>query len=343
MLSVHIPHSRPRFGPEFSRAAARVLKSGQLASGPECEALEREVAGMVGIENAAAVDSGTSALMLALYALKAEREVKRVGIPAYACRAVLHAVRTAGAEPVCMDCNEHLRLDAAMAEKIVPGLDAVILVHPFGMIEPMIGKSWPCPLIEDIAQAAGGALDGRMLGGFGDIAITSFYATKPWGGACGGMVLSRKPQICRLVRRMRDVDKADISLSYAGNHRLSDVHAALARTRLSLAAEERGRRRHLAQRYDEWFAALAWAPVAREQSCNHYRYIVRVQNAASAIKMLRARGIDAARPVEQPLSAMLGQHCPGAEAAWRACVSLPLIADMDEEEINCMREAVASV
>ncbi len=342
-MPVRIPHSRPWFGPEFLQAAARVLKSGQLASGPECDALEREVAGMLGVEHAAAVDSGTSALMLALYALKAEREVRRVGIPAYACRAILHAVRAAGAEPVCMDCGDHLRLDMNVAEKLTPGLDAVILAHPFGMIEPMIRKSWPCPLIEDIAQAAGGQLEGRMLGSFGDIAIASFYATKPWGGACGGMVLSRKPEICRLVRRMRDVDKADISLSYAGNHRLSDVHAALVRTRLSLAAEERGRRQRLAQRYDEWSAALAWTPVAREQSCNHYRYIVRVQDAASAIKLLRGKGIGAARPVKQPLSAMLGQHCPGAEAAWRHCVSLPLIADMDEEEMNCMHEAVASI
>jgi len=337
-----IPHSRPIFGPAFVEAARRVIDSGQLAAGPECGALEHEVSESIGVDNATAVDSGSSALMLALHVLNMDQKSRRVGIPAYACRAVLHAVHAAGAEPVCMDCNDALRLDSESARALSENLDAVILVHPFGMIEPMVAETWPCPVVEDIAQSAGGRWDGKMMGGFGDVSIASFYATKPWGGACGGMVMSRNPDVCAQVREMRCADTADGVLPYAGNHQLSDIHAVLARTRISLAGEECERRMQLAKTYDEWFSELKARPVARETSCNSYRYIVRVDDASHVIEALRGHGVGAARPVETPLSRWTGQNCPGAEAAWQQCVSLPLLADMRRDELDCMKKAVTA-
>ncbi|MDQ6960172.1 MAG: DegT/DnrJ/EryC1/StrS family aminotransferase [Mariprofundaceae bacterium] len=341
-----IPHSRPVFGAAFADAARRVVESGQLTSGPECSALEAEVAGHIGIKHATAVDSGRSALLLALYALKEDGDIRRVGIPAYACRAILHAVRIAGMSPVCMDCSDDLRLDAAYAREIADGLDAVILAHPFGMIEPMVKESWPCPVIEDIAQSAGGRVgdqvSGQMLGGFGDVSVTSFYATKPWGGAYGGMVMSSNANICARVSQMRCADTADVTLPYAGNHQLSDIHATLARIRISKAAEERESRMRLAKAYDAWFSRLKARPVVRENSCNHYRYIVRVTDASHVIKALHAHGVGAVRPVNTPISRLTGQYCPGAEAAWKQCVSLPLLTDMSRDELNCMEQAVVA-
>jgi len=337
-----IPHSRPVFGPAFVDAVQSVVKSGQLAAGAVCTALEAEVAGLIGVRYAVTVDSGTSALMLALYALKEKRKVRRVGIPAYACRAVLHAVRAVGAEPVCMDCGEDLRLDAEKARDMGESLDAVILVHPFGMIEPMAKESWCWPVIEDVAQSAGGRMAGKALGGFGDVSVASFYATKPWGGAYGGMVMSSDAGMCEQVRHMRCADTAGITLPYAGNHQLSDIHAALARVRISQSNQECECRMRQATAYDEWFTGMKSVPVKREASCNHYRYIVRVDDASSVIEALRGHGVGAARPVEQPLSRLLGQPCQGAEAAWQQCVSLPLLTDMGEDELNCMKKAIAA-
>jgi len=343
-----IPHSRPVFGTAFADAAQQVVKSGQLAAGAVCAALEAEIARLIGVSYAVTVDSGTSALMLALYALKAKRKVRRVGIPAYACRAVLHAVRAVGAEPVCMDCGEDLRLDAEKARDMAESLDAVILVHPFGMIEPMTKESWSCPVIEDIAQSVGGRMDGqtdrddRMLGNFGDVSIASFYATKPWGGACGGMVMSSDADVCERVRHMRCADTADITLPYAGNHQLSDIHAALARVRISQSNQEREYRMRQAAAYDEWFTGMKSYPVKREASCNHYRYIVRVDDASGVIEALHSHGVGATRPVEEPLSRLVGQHCQGAEAVWQQCVSLPLLTDMSKDELDCMKKAIAA-
>jgi len=318
----------------------RVLASGQTAAGPECRRLEQQVAALTGMKHAVGVDSGTSALMLALLALKVEHGIRRVGIPAYACPALLHAARAAGLKAVCMDCDENLRLLPEEATAQAADLDAVVLVHPFGMIEPMVKEKWPCLMVEDIAQAAGTCLEGSPLGGFGDISVVSFYATKPWGGACGGMVLSRDERLHRLACSMCSVESVDLSLPHHGNHRLSDIHAALAQARISMAADERWRRMQLARRYDSWLRGRKARCVRREENCVHYRYIVRVQDAAALIASLHRRGVGAARPVPVPLSRLTKQLCRGAEAAWRQCVSLPLLADLREEELTCLQEAV---
>lgn len=337
-----IPHSRPVFAAESARAVTAVVQSGHTACGPISQVLENRIAALTGRKHAAAVDSGTSALMLSLFALSVDKPVRRVGIPAYACRALLHAVRAANAEPVFMDCARDLRLDPVQADALAPTLDAIIINHPFGLIEPLVTEDWPCPVIEDVAQAAGGRFGEQPLGGFGDISIASFYATKPWGGAYGGMVLSNQVNITERVCSMRNADVADVSMPYAGNHQLSDVHAALTTCRLDSAPAELELRRSLAVRYDGWLVNKSVELVRREPSSNHYRYIVRVENAAQVIEAFHAHGVAAAHPVAMPLSRLMGQTCPGAELAQQQCVSLPLLADMSEEEEDVMRKAMAA-
>jgi len=335
-----IPHSRPVFDDASLRAVQQAIASGYTAKGPLSEALEIRVSQLTKQRYGAAVDSGTSALMLALFALQCDAPLRRVGIPAYACRVLFHAVRASGAEPVLMDCAEDLRLNQSVARALAPSLDAVILVHPFGLIEPMVAEVWPCPVIEDIAQAAGGFFEHAPLGSFGEIGIASFYATKPWGGAYGGMVLSNRDDIYQRVCHMRHADTAGIALPYAGNHQLSDVHAALVMDRLTRAEEERQARMALAEQYDAWLARLAAEPVRRDATANHYRYIMHVDDAAKAIAVLASHAVGAARPVETQLGELTGEMMPGAVSAHRHCVSIPLLADMTEKEKNRMYEGL---
>jgi len=337
-----IPHSRPRFAADCVRILGDVVNSGHTARGPVSEALEARIAGRLDMPYAAAVDSGSSALLLALFALSMDKPVRKVGIPAYVCRALLHAVRAFGAEPVCMDCTADLRLDPLQAETLAPTLDAVILVHPFGMVEPLVAEDWSCPVIEDIAQAAGGRLKGRVLGSFGEMSVASFYATKPWGGACGGMVLSREPGFNERICRMRDIDTAEATLPHAGNHQLSDVHAALADCRVQRSDVEMQHRRELADRYDAWLQDKRAVRLACDAEANRFRYIVRVDDADRTIEALRANGVGAAHPVATPVSRLLGQVCPGAETARRQCVSLPLLADMSDDERERMYGAITT-
>lgn len=335
-----IPHSRPRFGPAFTKVARRVIDSGYLLMGSEAAHLEREISTFVGQPVAAAVDSGTAALELSLRALAAGRRVERVGIPAYVCSSVLHGVRNAGCTPVLMDCGDDLCLlpDAvAQAE----AMDAVVVVHPFGLVEPLAAANWPCPMIEDIAQSAGAVLDGRPVGNFGDIAVTSFHATKPWGGAYGGMVLGTAELVER-VKMMRDPDHGDEQTGYAGHHQLSDLHAALAACRFTQAEAEQELRSNSFDRLMALFTDDTTGRVLHERRGNDFRFLVRVEQAGELIQHLHEQGVMAARPVQAPLSALVGHNCPGAQEAWEQMVSIPLLADMSNAELKQIQRAINS-
>ncbi len=332
-----IPHSRPIFDKHFSESVQSVVSSGHTVSGEQVTRLEQSIMQHLGCHaNAVAVDSGTSALMLAIRALSASFSTRnttaRIGIPAYACASLLFAVRAAGCTPVCMDCKHDLRLDENKAWDIAASLDAIILVHPFGMIEPLVKEGWPCPVIEDIAQAAGAMLDGKAIGSFGDVTIASFYATKPWGGAYGGMLLGSE-ELCSQARAMSNPDADDFTQAYVGHHQLSDIHASLVLCRLASYEHE------IQQRQQHMLWLDTHLPQAYRQSINNreagnaFRYIIRVNNEAEKIiQHLRKHSIGASKPVQQPLNLATGETCEGAYQAWKDCISLPLLPIMSHDE-----------
>jgi len=327
-----IPHSRPSFDDRFIHAVTDVLRSSYTAEGEQSRQLEQQVLTQCNQPDAVAVDSGSSALMLAIRALQTQQMIQKVGIPAYACASLWFAVRAAGCTPVLMDCGEDLRLDVDHAWKLSPTLDAVILVHPFGMVEPLIAEAWDCPVIEDIAQAAGAIFQNQAIGSFGNISITSFYATKPWGGAYGGMVLGSH-EICNTVRMMSHPDDVNLSLPYVGHHQLSNMHAALALIRLQSVNSEEKSRQQLMQWLDMTLSKSLQQSIAHRKQGNAFRYIVRIDGDVDlCLQALHAEGIDAARPVQLPLSYAGEAVLCGAKKAWGNCVSLPILPDMSTDE-----------
>jgi len=156
------------------------------------------------------------------------------------------------------------------------------------------------------------------------------------------MLLSNRRDIFQRVCEMRYADTAGIALPYAGNHQLSDVHAALAMDRLVRADEERQARLQLVEQYDEWLVPLDSEPVRRETTGNQYRYIVRVEDAEKVIANFHSHGIGAARPVETSLDALTGDVLSGAASAWRHCVSIPVLADMTAGERTKMEKGFKS-
>lgn len=317
-----------------------MLAAGHPAMGSIAARLEQQLAARLERKFVVAVDSGTSALMLSLRALRQECRIIHVGIPAYCCSSVLFAVRAAGMNPVLLDCGTDLRLEAGQAMQRAASLDAVVLVHPFGMVEPLVSGDWPCLMIEDIAQSAGASHAGRPLGSFGDMAIASFHATKPWGGAYGGAVACNEAEPAEMIVEMRSADQSGEEWpEYAGHHQMSDLHACLALQRIADADALAAERHRRAVVMDGWFVDKASSPVMRDG--NDFRYIVRTPGrAGEVIAALRRHGVGAARPVAAMFPGEQLDDCPGAVAAWRDCVSLPLLTDFTPEEFLCMEEAV---
>ena len=90
-----IPHSKPLLGEREAEAASRVVYSGMLAQGAECEHLERELEAYLSVDHAVVVSSGSAALHLSLLALGLNGQ-HRVAIPSYVCSVLLNAVRHVG-------------------------------------------------------------------------------------------------------------------------------------------------------------------------------------------------------------------------------------------------------
>lgn len=322
-------------------AVHELLQAGRVVTGEEVARLEQVLCARVGRRCALAVDSGTSAITLALRLLARDRERAslRVGIPAFGCASLLVAVVAAGMTPWPLDCDpDSLTLtDSALRA----GLDLVVVVHPFGMVEPMIEADWGIPVIEDIAQSADGAWRAVALGGRGRVTIASFHATKPWGGAYGGALLLDDEREEVAVRRMCDPDGATEGGVAVGHHLLSDLHALLARQRLAESEALMARRKQQAVRMRAWLqqvdAQLCSAPVG-----NHFRLLAASHRYPAALlrQRLQAAGVAAELPVKQPLSKWVGVDAPGADTAFRRWVSLPLLADLTDDEAAIMELAI---
>jgi dTDP-4-amino-4,6-dideoxygalactose transaminase len=329
-----IPHSRPTLGSEDVRAVCEALESGHLSEGPRVAAFEKAVASRLGRAAGVAASSGTAALALGLRALGVGPG-DEVVLPAYACSALGHAVRFAGASPVLADVGDDLALDPEAAAHLVgERTRALVVVHPFGhpvRLGPFL--EWGVPIVEDCAQALGATLDGRPAGSLGAVAVCSFYATKMIAAGEGGMLVSDGEAVLTRARAMRGGSGA---LTGAFNHKLSDLAAALGLAQLGRLDAFVARRREIAERYDAAFAGTGIRIPEREAGSEpcFSRYVVRVPEASCFIVTLLERGVEAKRPIADPLVAGAGaDDLPEAARAFAECVSLPIYPSLADGEI----------
>jgi len=337
-----IPHSKLTLGAAEARALARVLRSGQLAGGPEVLRLEAEFAERFGFRYAVAVASGTAALHLSLLALGIGRG-DRVLVPSYVCVAVLNAVRQAGArEQLADSALGDFHLDGAR----IPGArpHAAILPHLFGhAADPGPVLRAGIPVLEDCAMALGATTPrGRTVGRRGAAAIFSFYATKLITGGEGGLVATDDRGLADEVRDRRAYDKKD-DWRLRFNYKLTDLQAALIRCQLRRVTTLIARRRELAARYDELLRDLDLIRPPRTAGSSYHRYVVRTDRGFEAIQgRLAAARIDVARPVHRPLHRLLDlsrRRFPNAEQLFLTSISIPIYPTL----LRSAQERVARV
>lgn len=342
-----IPHNRLTHGREEAEAVRAVMESGHWAMGAETAAFEADLARLTRRKEAVAVGSGFAALRLTLMALQVG-EGDEVVIPAYCCVALANAVLALGALPVAADVTpDTWCLDPAAAEKAVtPRTKAIIAVHSFGVAADMaaLRKLGP-PLIEDCAH---GLMEGGM-GRQGDVAITSFYATKLVAAGEGGAVLADDPAIAAAVRAARDYGDQPAS-ALRQNDKITDLCAALVRVQLARLPEMIERRAELAQNYLESFSALsekgAFALPQDIPGRIWYRFCLGVEDVGEWTAKLEGEGVSADHPVwdwrEEGGPARLAS-CPVSDAAYKSLLSLPLYPSLSRQEQERVCAAVRAI
>src|ERR1700681_14619 len=226
---------------EIDAAVARVLATGQFVLGSEVAALEEEFADYCDVRHAVGVNSGTSALHLALLAAGIGPGDEVLTTP-FTFYATVAAIEYAGATPVYVDIDPSTfnvdvrRMEAAISERT----RAILPVHLYGQpadMDPIldIARRHKLVVIEDAGQAHGAEYKGRRAGGIADLGCFSFYPTKNLGAAGeGGMVTTNNPEYAGTIAMLRNWGEEHryYPVLKGYNYRLPAIQAAILRVKL---------------------------------------------------------------------------------------------------------------
>lgn len=365
--AMQVPLARPWFDEEEVQAAADVVRSGWLISGPVVAEFERRFGERLGGVEAVAVNSGSSALLVALAALGVGPG-DEVLVPDMTFVATASAAMFLGARPVFADIEmRYYCLDPEEVERrLTPRTKVIVPVHYAGHtadMEPLmaLARRRGVRVLEDAAEAhlsryRGGAHAGTI----GDAGIFSFTPSKPMSTGEGGMIVTPDPALaarCRLLRSFGDTGKFRWDL-LGFNFRMPEVMGAIGLTQLGRLDDAVARRREIAARYTEAFAAddAIVTPVVRTpEDANFQLYTIRLRLPAlsadrdSVIRTLEAYGV-ASRLYYPPLhvQGVFGtDHRPRPSAEYphtlefaRTALSLPIYPTMTAEEQDHVIAAV---
>lgn len=344
---------------EIDAAVLGVLESTQFVLGNEVAAFEEEFARYCGAQHGIAVNSGTSALHLSLLAAGIGPGDEVITTP-FTFVATAAAIRYTGARPVYVDIDagsfniDPTRIEAAITERT----RAILPVHLYGQPADMdaireIAIRRNLITIEDACQAHGAEYRGRRVGGIGDLGCFSFYPGKNLGAyGEGGMVVTNDDNYARQIRMQRDWGQESryhhVLPGY--NYRMEGMQGAILRVKLRHLDAWTDARRDHARRYA---ALLAGARVQAPQELPYARHVYHVYAIRSAERdALQAAlqtggiqtGIHYPIPVHlQPAYAdpqFQAGDFPHAEQAAREVLSLPMFAELTDEQIRIVADAV---
>jgi dTDP-4-amino-4,6-dideoxygalactose transaminase len=345
--------------PEIDAAIARVLESCQFVLGPEVAGFEQEFATYCGAAECVALNSGTSALHLALLAGGVGPGDEVITVP-FTFVASVAAVIYANARPVLVDIDpQSFTMDpAAIEAAITPRTKAILPVHLYGQTADMdpimaVARRHGLVVIEDAAQAHGAKYKGRPAGSIGDMACFSFYPGKNLGAyGEGGAVTTSNAEYARSIRMLRDwgQDRKYHHVLRGYNYRMEGFQGAILRVKLRHLETWTEARRAIVSHYNELLADSGIETPTEMPWARHvyHVYTLRTEDRDGLHATLQAEGIQTGihYPVPahlQPAYADLGYGkgaFPRAEAAAEQVLSLPLYPELSSQAVTEVAGAV---
>ena len=383
---MNIPIARTSLLESEIQSVMEPLRTGWLVQGPKVREFEDKWSAFTGANHSIAVTSCTTGLHLSLAAMGIQPG-DEVIVPAFTWIATANVVEHLGAKVVFCDIDlETFNLDVQQLPLLVNSKTKAILpVHLFGMAADMgpinaFAKQHQLRVVEDAACGFGSRYQGQHVGTLGHTGVFSFHPRKAITTGEGGMITTQDDELAAKLRRLRDHGAAMSDLQRhlgarpylladhpdAGyNQRMTDLQAALGSAQMDRASDIALERQHLARRYDEAFANLAWlrTPVRRadyEHGYQSYPCLFQPESikpdAVSRINERRNAWMDklqkvgiSTRPATHAVHMLTfyrekyklnPQDFPNAYAANDCSISLPLFHGMTVEEQDYVIEQV---
>ena len=339
--------------PELDAAVHEVLESGHFALGPAVVAFEQRFAAYCGVREAIGVNSGTSALHLALLAAGVGPGDEVITTP-FTFVATIAAIEYAGATPVFVDVDPaYYTLDPDKLEAaITRRTRAIVPVHLYGQpadMDPILAMARVRNLavIEDACQAHGAEYHGRRCGSMGVIGCFSFYPGKNLG-ACGegGAIVTSDPELAATMRSLRawGEDTRYVHTRRGFNYRMDGLQGAVLGVKLRHLDAWTEARRQRADVYARHLAGTAAVIPQVRAGVRHvyHQFVVRVSNRDAVRAQLTAAGVQTGihYPIPlhlQPAYRDLGYKegdCPVAERIAAEVLSLPLYPELTDGQIE---------
>jgi perosamine synthetase len=358
MNETFIPLTAPCIDDDDICQMEKAVRAKAVSQGSIAESFESAFVGLLGAKGAVAVNSCTSALLLALRVLDVGQE-DEVVLPSYTCLALLNAVKQISATPRLVDNHyDPVRMDYnikkdGVLDAISAKTKAVIVPHMFGVaaeVDQIVSSG--IPVIEDITLSLGVEYKGRVVGSFGALSVCSFHASKMITSGEGGILTAPTSALYDRViylnrweceqRRARLEGTKDLRYEVRYNFHLSDILASLGLSQLSKLQSFICRRRELGCQYSERLSKFSriQVPDPSEKHNVFFRYLVALPEGFDIGRIIRkfsAAEIEIGRGVYPSLHNYLGLSAdcfPNAERAMHTLLSIPLYPALTDEQVE---------
>jgi perosamine synthetase len=299
--------------PSAKEKIADLLASTHISEGALVAEFERALASALGVLNPVAVNSGTSALHLAMV-LAGIKPGDEVILPAQTFIASGLVIKYVGATPVFADIEyETGNIDpASIRRKLSDKTKAIMVVHwggnPCDMREIReIAQQHGIPVIEDAAHALGATYNGESIGTLSEFTCFSFQAIKHVTTGDGGAIACRDEAMAKRARKLRwfDIDRFDAPLSFLGErvydadevgykYHMNNYAAVLGLANLGEFSKRLARRRSLAHSYREHLGRVKGLQLWRESPDRESAYWLfgfHAERRDDFIRAMQSRGV----------------------------------------------------
>lgn len=355
---------------EDIQAAVAVMRSGMMAQGKNCLALEEKFAAATHAKHAITCANGTCALQLAYEPLIQPGD--HVLVPAWSYIATVSMVVARGGIPIFVDADPHTyNIDVRdAASKVTSKTTCIAATHLYGNpvdidgVEALAAEHG-LSVVYDCAQSHLATYKGRGMGAFGDAVTYSFYATKNMTTGEGGLVSTNDPDLLTELKLLRSHGETQkyIHGRVGYNYRMTDLEAAIGLSQFARLPDYTARRQRNASMLDAALAQIPGlhAPTITQGAVGVYHlYPVRVDENAFAAppegsvrdaitKALNAEGIATAIHYPRSLTrqpafeAFAKDHPPVADSLSRTLFCIPVHHTLNDEQVKRIGEAMAKV